>query len=100
VLTFRFETTRFQADTTDINYWMDKIVILMTEIENSIDAPLDIPAGTLATRNYLNANKTYSLGEEIVFDDDIIRDFVTFDRVQWIGDEKYAIEISYATGPL
>jgi hypothetical protein len=100
VLTFRFETIRFQADTTDIKFWMDKAAILMTEIEDGLDAPLDTPGGTLATRKYLDENKTYSLGEEIVYDDDVIRDFVTFDRIQKISDTKYAIEISYATGPL
>ena len=100
VLTFRFETTRFQADTTDFKYWIDKAVILMTEIEKGLDAPLDTPGGTLATKKYLDDSKTYSLGEEIVYDDDVIRDFVTFDRVQKINDTKYAIEISYAAGPL
>ncbi|MEO7991510.1 MAG: hypothetical protein ABI663_18300 [Chryseolinea sp.] len=100
VLTFRFETTRFQADTTDIKYWLDKAVILMNEIEKGLDAPLDTPGGTLATKKYLDESKTHSLGEEIAYDDDVIRDFVTFDRVQKISDTKYAIEISYATGPL
>ena len=100
VLTFRFETTRFQADTTDVKYWIDKAVVLMNEIEKGLDSPLNIPGGTFATKKYLDENKPYSLGEEIVYDDDVIRDFVTFDRVQKLSDKKYAFEISYATGPL
>ena len=52
-LTFRFETNRFKADTTDIDYWINKALFLMKEIENGLDAPLDIPGGTPATKNYL-----------------------------------------------
>jgi hypothetical protein len=100
VLTFRFETERFQADTTNTRYWLDKVVTLMKEIENGLSAPLDIEGGTLATENFLKGNKNYELGEEIVYDDDLIRDFVTIDRIQKLGDKRYAIEISYATGPL
>jgi hypothetical protein len=93
-------TSRSFEIPTDIKYWLDKAVILMNEIEKGLDAPLDTPGGTLATRKYWEERKIYSLGEEIVYDDDVIRDFVTFDKVQKISDTKYAIEISYATGPL
>lgn len=100
VLTFRFETERYQADTTDTKYWLDKAVTLMKEIERGLIAPLDIEGGTRATENFLNSNNNYELGEEIIYDDDLIRDFVTIDRIQKLADKRYAIEISYATGPL
>jgi hypothetical protein len=100
VLTFRFETERFQADTTDIKYWLDKAVILMNEIEKGLDAPLNIQGGTLAAADHLKQLKDYALGEEIVYDSGDIRDFVTFDRIHKINNKKFAIEISYATGPL
>lgn len=100
VLTFRFETERFQADTTDTKYWIDKAVRLMREIENGLDSPLDIEGGTTATEKFLKENNDYKLGEEIVYDDDFIRDFVTINRIQKIGDKRFGIEISYATGPL
>lgn len=100
VLTFRFETERFNADTADTKYWLDKAVVLMREIEKGLDAPLDIEGGTIATLNYLKENKDYNLGEEIVYDGDVIRDFVTFDRIQKLNDRRFAIEISFATGPL
>jgi hypothetical protein len=100
VLTFKFETTRFHADTTDIIYWIDKAVILMTELEDALDAPLDTSGGTLATKNFIKGNKDYELGQEIVYDTAVIRDFVTIDRIHQLGEKKYSIEISYATGPL
>lgn len=100
VLTFRFETIRFQSDTTDTKYWIDKAVTLMQEIEKGLNSPLDIEGGTLAARNFLKENNDYTIGQEIVYDDDLMRDFVTIDRIQKISGKRYAIEISYATGPL
>jgi hypothetical protein len=102
VLTFRIETERFQADTTNTIYWLDKAVILMKEIEGGIDAPLNIRGGIVAIPIHVASmdSRTYELREEIVFKDDIIRDFVTLDRVQRISDKRFAVEISFATGPL
>ncbi len=102
VLTFRIETERFQADTTNTIYWLDKAVILMREIENGIDAPLNIQGGIEAIPIHMASmdSRTYELGEAIVFKDDIIRDFVTLDRIQRINDKRFALEISFATGPL
>lgn len=102
VLTFRFETERFSSDTTNNIYWLNKATILMKEIETGLDAPLDINGGIDAIPIYLSSldSSTYNLGDEIVYDDDVIRDFVTLDRVQKINDRRFAIEISFATGPL
>lgn len=100
VLTFRFETERFKRDTTDIRYWLGRTMILMEEIENGLDAPLDIPGGILAFKNLLKEDKEYRLGDEVVSREGEIRSFTTFDRVQKINDKKFGIEISYATGPL
>lgn len=100
VLTFRFETSRFKADTTDVKYWLDKATVLMNEIQNGLDAPLNIPGGTNAILNHLRENKAYELREEIDYNEGFIRDFVTLDRIQKINDVMYAIEISYTTGPL
>lgn len=100
VLTFRFETSRFKGDTTDIAFWLDKAVIMMNEIQSGIDTPLDISGGTLAASALLKENKNYVLGEEIVSRGGSIRSFATFDRIQKLSDNRYAVEISYATGPL
>ena len=40
------------------------------------------------------------LKDEIDFGGEDIREYVTLDRIQKIDDKKYAIEISYITGPL
>lgn len=102
VLTFRIETDRFQADTTNMIYWLDKAVTLMKEIEGGIDAPLNISRGIEAISAHITSmdSRAYELGEEIVFNDDVIRDFVSLDRVQKINERRFAVEISFATGPL
>ncbi|MEP6734501.1 MAG: hypothetical protein ABJA70_03215 [Chryseolinea sp.] len=100
ILTFRFETARFAADTTDTPYWMDKIVTLMSGIQSGLDAPLNISSGTDAVKNLLNGEPKYSLGEEIVYNNDEIREYVTIDRIQKINDNRFAVEVSYLMGPL
>ena len=100
VLTFRFETKRFQADTTDMKYWLGRAVVLMKEIQRGLDAPLDIDGGTAAMDSVHRENLEYTLGKEIVYDNDDIRDFATLDRIQKLGDRVFAVEVSYATGPL
>ncbi len=62
----------------------------------------DIKGGIDAIPIYMSTldSRTYNLGEEIVYDDDEIRDFVTFDRIQKLNNRRFAIEISFATGPL
>jgi len=99
LLTFRFETTRFNGDTTDITFWLDKAVILMNEIEKGIDVPIDISGGSAAASKLAKEKRNYLLGEEIVYKEGSVRGFVTFDRIQKIDDARFAIEISYASGP-
>ena len=99
VLAFRFETSRFQADTTDILFWLDKGIKLMTEVEKGIDS-YHVTQGIKGLKDFLKTSKDLTLGEEVVFDDSEIRDFASVDRIQKITDKRYAIEISFATGPL
>ena len=101
VLTFRFETSRFKADTTSLKFWYVTTYKIMTEIEHGIDAPIDIEKGLQALSNYISKNVfDLKLQTEIDFGGDEIRSFVSVDRVEKITDKKYAVEISFATGPL
>jgi len=104
-LTFRFETTRFQEDTTNLQFWYKKAVLLMSEIVVGLDSPINIEKGTKELINFIdkyqsNNYTNLKLQEEIDFGGDDIRDYVAIDRIQKIDDNKYAIEISFVTGPL
>jgi hypothetical protein len=102
VLTFRFETSRFDGDSTDTIYWLGKARLMMKDIAQGINSPLDIGAGVGAISTFLASFDTpaYYLGQEIVVKDDEIRDFLTLDRIQKINNSRFAFEISYARGPL
>lgn len=99
VLTFRFETSRFEADTTDVNFWSSKIVDLMNEITDGIDAPIDLKKGTQTLSEHIKKNPI-QLYEDITFEPGEIRTYLTIDRIQKIDNKRYALEISYIVGPL
>lgn len=104
-LTFRFETSRFQEDIQNIPYWYQKSTILVSEIYKGLDAPIDIKKGIKKLINHINLNvpKNYenlNLGQEIDFGSAEIRDFVTIEKIEKLTDKKFAITISFTTGPL
>ncbi len=100
VLTFRFETSRFEADTTDTRYWLEKAAILAGEIMEVVDAPLDLNDGVVAINKFCNTGAQYVMGEEIVYKQGDIRQFVSLDRVQRIARSRYGVEVSFVIGPL
>lgn len=102
VLTFRFETSRFRADTTNTMYWLPIVEIMMQEIIPGIDAPIDIPKAVkfIPLHLALLDSRPYELGEEMVVNNDIIREFVTLDRIQQVDDNRFAVELSFTRGAL
>ena len=105
VLTFRFETTKFQQDTSNLEYWFKAANRLMTSMLSGLDAPIDIKRGLVFLDSYVlrdekNKFKNLNLGDELNFDGSAIRSFVTVDRVEKLTDKKFAVTISFATGPL
>jgi len=101
-LTFRFETNRFQNDTTNLKYWFEKTLILMDEVKNGVDAPVNIEKGITAMKKYYDTSGAVNLKlkDEIYCDKEVIMEFVIFDRVEKLTGDKYAIEVTFALGPL
>lgn len=104
VLTFNFETSRFQGDTADLKYWYQATMQLMTNMLSSIDAPIDIKRGLVFLESYYlrdnkNNFKNLKLGDEIDFDGNEIRSYVTLDRIEKINN-KFGVTVSFAIGPL
>jgi hypothetical protein len=101
VLTFRFETSQFEANTTSLKYWYVAAYKIMTEIKQGIDAPIDIEKGLQALNKYISENVfELELKTEIDFGGDEIRSFISIDMIEKLTDKKYAVEISFAVGPL
>jgi len=100
VLKFRFETKRFSSDVNDIQYWSNVVVTLMREIIQKIDPPIEINSGIDTLEKYLKEKRKIEFGEQIDYGIDEIRNFLSIDNVQKIDSSKYAIEITFAYGPL
>lgn len=105
ILTFRFETSRFQNDTTNIPYWYKKSVLLVSELNKGLDAPIDIKKGIDKLINHIDSDMVNNyanleFGQEVDFGGEDIRDFVTVEKVEKLTDKTFALTISFATGPL
>lgn len=107
VLTFRFETSRFQEDVKNLPFWYQKAHLLMTEIIKGLDTPF-VTSKELTTLKEFTEEKiktnpeSLKLEEEIECggDDSEIRNFITVDKIEKLTDKKFAIEISFSIGPL
>jgi hypothetical protein len=104
-LIFRFETNRFLADTANSLYWYNKVIILLTEISNGIDAPLDIKNGLDKLNSFVKSNKetnyiNLKYEAKIEYGDSEIGDMVSLNSVKKITENKIAITISFSKGPL
>ena len=101
VLTFRFETSRFQADTTAMKYWYVTTYRMLKEMKHGIDATVDIEKGLEALNNHISKNVfDLKLQTEIDFAGDVIREFITVEQIEKLTDKRFAITVSFTTGPL
>lgn len=99
VLAFRFETSRFQGDTTNVLFWLDKGHTLLTEVEEGINSS-HVTDGIRGIKTFLETKKNITLQEEINFNDSEIRFFGLVRRIQKITSSRYGVEIVFAVGPL
>lgn len=103
-LTYQFETSRFSADTNNLSFWFKRAEILLTGTLGLVDAPLNIKKGIMHLEYYNyhadKDNNRQQLGEEIDFGGDVIREFISVDRISILKDSIYIVEISISMGPL
>lgn len=104
-LTFRFETSRFQNDLDNVGFWYKRAVSFINEVATGVNAPIELAkAGEVIVErieaDVPNGYKNLKFGEEINMTNGDIREFVSIDKVEQIGDKKFAIEITFARGPL
>ena len=99
-LNFRFESSRFVADTTNTKYWADKALKFIKETEYGIDAPVELKKGIEAFEKYVSKTKIPKLRDEIDYGLKDIRSFVYLNRIQKIADNKFSVELTFSVGPL
>lgn len=103
-LTFRFETSRFEGDLSNTGFWYKRATTLLNEINGQLDAPIDIVKGTerLVTEienDVPNGYANLKLNNELDFEEHP-RSFVRIDKVEKLHGQKFAIEVTFAKGPL
>lgn len=103
-LTFRFETARFESELSNIGFWYKRTVSLLNEINAKLDAPIDIIKGTERLMTAIeedvpNGYQNLKLSDELDFENDP-RNFVRIDKVEKLDGGKFAIEVTFAKGPL
>ncbi len=104
-LTFRFETTRFQKETTNVGFWYKRAVTFVNEVSKGIDAPIEIGQATeilvgKIEEDVPNAYQNLKFGEEIEVANGNVPEFVSVDKVEQLSDQKFAVEVTIARGPL
>jgi|TARA_B110000093_G_scaffold92706_1_gene100195 hypothetical protein len=101
ILSFQFETSKYNTDTTAMKYWYVNSYKLMDEIKEGIDAPIDIEKGLQAFNDHISRNVfDLELETEIDYGENEIRNFVSLDNISKIENNRFAVTISFAVGPL
>jgi len=105
ILSFKFETSRFAADTNDVAYWANAALSLMHKVNKGIDTPLEISEALTKLSGRIEKDKSGSgdklkLGEEIDFGGPDPRQYLTIERITKLADQRYAIELSLSYGPI
>lgn len=106
ILTFRFETNRFQSEPTNTGFWYKRTVTLLNEINKKMsDSPINIVFGTNRLMERIeeevpNGYQNLAFNEELDFEDGDVRTFVRIDKVEQLSDKKFAIEITFSKGPI
>jgi hypothetical protein len=103
-LTFRFETSRFEGELSNTGFWYKRIASVLNEISEKLDAPIDIVKGTerIATEienDVPNGYQNLKLNKELDFEDNP-RSFVRIDKLEKLDGQKFAMEVTFAKGPL
>jgi hypothetical protein len=104
-LNFRFETSRFAADTGNVPYWGNAALSLMRQVASGLDVPLEIDTALSKLSARLDRDKSHNeeklaLGEEIDFVGPDPRQYLIIERVTRLADQRYAVEISLSYGPI
>lgn len=104
-LNFRFETSRYKADTTNIPYWSNAALLLLRQASKGLHSPLEINAALEKLSARLENDKSapgheLAIGEEIDFGGPDPRQYLTLDRITQLPNKQYAVEIQLSYGPM
>lgn len=98
--TYRIETKRFNADTTDVAYWLDVSMKLLGELKVGIKSPVNFDNAIACVklryqRAFVEKSDHYHFTDPLYYGKGETRDAISIDRVEKLGDKGYAIEITF-----
>ena len=104
-LKFRFETSRFKADTTNVPYWSNAALTFMRKLNKGLDVPLHIALAldklyARIAQDRSTAQKMLELGEEIEFGGADPREYLVIERISRLADQRFAVKLSLSYGPM
>jgi hypothetical protein len=104
-LNFKFETSRYGADTTNIPYWSNAALLLLRQASKGLHSPLEISAALKKLSARLENDRSapgheLAIGEEIDFGGPDPRQYLTLDRITQLPNRQYAVEIQLSYGPI
>jgi len=100
-LTFRFETSRFGTDTSQVKQWYSILTQLLYVIEPAIDSPVKVRRGIDGIQDYLKQD-TLPVAYNVSLDlsnDSSYADMV-FERVKILGDTAVRIDATFSVNAL
>jgi hypothetical protein len=103
VLHFRFETSRFEADTSDMAYWSNTALTMLRQINKGLRTPLDIAEAFKQLSARLEQGKSgakLNIGDEIDFGGPDPRQYMIIERISKTADNRYLLELSLNYGPI
>ena len=100
VLNFRFETSRFKGDTTDLYYWFPVAGRLLTGILGGYHGAIDIKRGLVYLDSYVGRDaphqyKDLKLHDDIDFGGKELRTYLYINRIEKLSEIRYAVGITF-----
>lgn len=104
-LIFRFETSRFNRDSVSQKYWFKAGSMLMKEVLQGLNAPIDLAKGIhklddLIQHTADNKHGRLAFGKEFDYGSENMRSIVMLDPVERVQNGATIVTVSFSVGPL
>ncbi len=104
-LEFHFESTHFEGETSDVNYWYSQAIQRMETILKGVEAPLDLQKGINTLKEQIRIStksktQVIRFNQEFDYGSEDMREFVKIHPPEKRNLGTFAIALSFTLGPL
>jgi hypothetical protein len=101
ILEIHLVTTHYSADTTNLKYWSEAAGELLAQLKEGTKVGYSWQDGISIMKKYYAEYNEAELGKELDFSKlDSYRNYVTFDRISRLQENKFELVITFTVGPL